>query len=300
MRDTDRSNHNYHVYKSPSGRVGRPSWAHKHDGMPTHRNLLPYLEQPHLHPNDIVRQSKDAVTIKDKFPKGQVHLLVLPKWQPHRDMHPSDAFEDFDFLAMVKAEVVKAVPIATEMLRKQMQKGLLASGLNQEQVDALLVGRDFRKDLKIGTHAHPSQHELHVHIISRDGVGSYDYGRRHFRAFNTPFFVPLELYPLPPDDLNRDTDFQNNNLLAEEFQCWRCGKDFGDDWASLKSHLPGEMLAWFCEGNQNKDSYHISKELRQYRNSLRSNFSIDQSPKNEIAAVGLPEIKGAAIAEDPV
>lgn len=299
MTRLDESNPNYHVYKSRNGGVSRPGWAHKHDGMPTHRNLLPYLEQPHLHKDDILRESKDTVTINDKFPKGQVHLLVLPKWQPHRDMHPSDAFEDSDFLGMIKTEVALAIPLAIETLRKQIRKGLLNSGLNKQQAEALLIDRDFRKDLKIGTHAHPSQHELHVHIISRDGVGSYDYGRRHYRAFNTPFFVPLELYPLPPNDLHRDTDFQNNNLLAEEFQCWRCGRDFDDDWPSLKTHLREEMLAWFREGNQNKDSYYICKERRQYEKSLKRSLSIDQNPKNEIAAVGKPELQGAAIAEDP-
>ena len=236
-----------HPFKGNQEAITRPDWVRKHDDEIRARNLLAYILKPSDYAEKVKRVSADAVIIEDKYPKAQVHLLVLPKWQPHRDMHPHDAFEDPDFLSMVRAEAAIGLQIAIGMLRAKMQRTLKKGGSKQTEVDSMLSRRDFTKDFQIGIHAHPSQHELHVHIISRDMLSSHEYSSRHYNAFNTPFLVPLKVYPLPTDDMRRETKFQNANLTRDLFQCWRCGKDYADDWKGMKEHLRKEWPLWVAE-----------------------------------------------------
>lgn len=236
-----------HPYK-PARMITKPGWATKHDGSPRARSLLPYILEPARHPDRVIRDSSDAVLIHDKYPKAQVHLLVLPKWQPHRDLHPHDAFEDPNFLAMIRKQVAEGLTIAVPMLKAKMYDTLRADGLEVKQIESLMNMRDFIQDFQVGIHAHPSQHELHVHIISRDMISWHPYGSRHYHAFNTPFFVPLELYPLPEDDIRREVPYQNANLTKEDFDCWRCGKNFGTHWPAMLKHLEGEWKGWIREG----------------------------------------------------
>jgi len=239
-----------HRYKG--GQLTRPDWPSKHDIDSKARNLLPYILVPAEHPDRVVRDTPDAVTIQDKYPKSQVHLLVLPKWQPHRDLHPHDAFEDPDFLAMIRAQVKEAMKIAVPMLKEKMYDALQEGGMDKKQAESLLNVRDFQKDFKIGIHAHPSQHELHVHVMSRDMVSWHPYHSRHYQAFNTPFLVPLKLYPLSPDDPRREVNYQNANLLKEDLECWRCGKNFGTNWSDMLGHLDAEFASWIREGSGNQ------------------------------------------------
>lgn len=229
--------------------LSHPDWPTKHDSKPKARNLLPYILEPQNHPDRVLQESPDSVLIQDKFPKAQVHLLVLPKWQPHRDLHPHDAFEDPEFLAMVRREVSNGLKVAIPLLRNAMQISLKKSGMDSRRCKAILDKRDFSKDFQIGIHAHPSQHELHVHIISRDMVSWHDYGSRHYQAFNTPFLVPLESYPIPPRSEKRDVEVQNSNLMKEGFDCWRCGRHFDPgSYNALQEHLREEWQLWIRQG----------------------------------------------------
>lgn len=236
-----------HPYNGLRSLLTRPDWPTKHDDEPKSRNLLPYILQPSQHPDRVLKYNDDAVLVWDKYPKGQVHLLLLPRWYPHRDLHPHDAFEDLAFLQMMRKEAANSLTIAIPMLEERMRTQMQTDGITAVQIDKFIKQRDFTKDFQVGIHAHPSQHELHVHIKSRDMVSRHDYGLRHYQAFNTPFLVPLELYPLPENDIIREVKYQNDNLMKQDFQCWRCGRDFGTDWERMKEHLRVEWPAWIRE-----------------------------------------------------
>lgn len=236
-----------HPYKGFRHAITRPDWPTKHDDEPKSRNLLPYILEPVNYPERVVRYNDDVVLIEDKYPKGQVHLLLLPRWHPHRDLHPHDAFEDPDFTQMMRKEAAESLKFAIPMLQEKMRAQLRSDGFTPDKIDALLNQRDFTKDFQVGIHAHPSQHELHVHIKSRDMVSTHDYGLRHYQAFNTPFLVPIKLYPLPENDIIREVKYQNDNLMKDDFQCWRCGRDFGTDWEAMKAHLRVEWPLWIRE-----------------------------------------------------
>lgn len=240
--------HGHHQYLGLR-ELTRPDWPSKHDPGSKARNLLPYILEPYKHSDRVIRDSPDSVLIRDKFPKAKVHLLVLPKWLPHRDLHPHDAFEDPEFLAVVRKEAAEGLKLAIPLLRNEMRKALKKSGVDSHRSQALLDNRDFTKDFQIGIHAHPSQHELHIHIISRDMTSWHEYDAGHYRAFNTPFLVPLASYPLPITSQIREVEFQNANLRNGGFRCWRCGEGYRrNDYDLLKEHLQEEWQSWIREG----------------------------------------------------
>jgi aprataxin len=66
--------------------------------------------------------------------------------------------------------------------------------------------------------------------------------RKHYNSFATPFFVPIEDFPLAPDDERRDPTGQG--YLKQDFTCWSCGKDFGNRFVELKKHIEEEFEKW--------------------------------------------------------
>ncbi|RMZ79874.1 hypothetical protein DV737_g3229, partial [Chaetothyriales sp. CBS 132003] len=104
-------------------------------------------------------------------------------------------------------------------------------------------GRDFASELRIGIHAHPSMNHLHIHIISPDMSRETMRHRKHYNSFNTDFFIPLADFPLRDDDPRKQVAYQNDNL-KKDFECWRCGRMFGNKFKELKEHLMGELEEW--------------------------------------------------------
>ncbi|KAK6384505.1 aprataxin-like protein [Exophiala oligosperma] len=217
----------------------------KHSGRNPYdpRNgLLVYILDPIKYaPNVVITYNERVVLIRDAFPKATVHLLLLPRDPDKRDMHPRDALNDLEFLGMVKTEAAEALELAASELSRQLGpysescKERIAAMESDEIPDELPPGRDFAKEFKIGIHAHPSMHHLHVHIISRDMHSDRLKHQKHYNSFNTDFFIPLEDFPLAEND---------NGNLKKEYKCWRCGKLFGNKFQQLKAHLEEEFLAW--------------------------------------------------------
>ncbi|KAK0636834.1 HIT-like domain-containing protein [Bombardia bombarda] len=211
--------------------------------------LLDYIDHPERFPQQALRVTPNTVLIKDSFPKATVHLLLLPRSSAHYNLHPHEAFNDAAFLAMMKDEAASAARLAAAELSRQLSSFSASSAARNAAMDAgvsseeLPPGRDYLSDIRIGVHAHPSMSHLHVHIISKDMHSEKTKHRKHYNSFNTPFFIPLDDYPLAEDDERRNTAFQNANL-NRDFVCWRCGRDFGNKFAQLKKHLEDEFEQW--------------------------------------------------------
>ncbi|KAL2190359.1 HIT-like protein [Thermothelomyces heterothallicus CBS 203.75] len=214
--------------------------------------LIEYIEHPERFPDKVLRVTADTVLIKDAFPKATVHLLLLPRSPAHYLVHPHDAFADPAFLATMRGEAAVAAELAAAELARRLGSFSASNRARDEAVsrgvapDQLPPGRDYSRDVRVGTHAHPSMAHLHVHIISRDMRSEKLKHRKHYNSFNTPFFVPLEDHPLAQDDVRRQTGYQNGNL-AKDLVCWRCGKGFGNRFAELKRHLEDEFEKWRAE-----------------------------------------------------
>lgn len=115
--------------------------------------LLDSMEDPELK----VREDDKVVVIKDKYPKAQFHYLVLPKAN---------------------------IPSLWHI--KKQDEGLL---LHMASVAEELVNQHNDAEFKVGYHAVPSMHRLHLHVISTDFVSPCLKTKHHWNSFTTPFFL---------------------------------------------------------------------------------------------------------------
>lgn len=182
------------------------------------------------------------------YPKSSVHLLLLPRDPTKTRFHPFDAFENAEFLAQVRFEAHKLRSLAATELRRMYGKESRLDQARQAALDAdpppdeLPDGRDWDKEIMCGVHAVPSMNHLHVHVIAVDRYSERMKHRKHYNSFATPFFVPLDDFPLAEDDVRRGPTRQG--YLQRDFVCWRCGKGFGNKFAELKKHLEQEFEQW--------------------------------------------------------
>ncbi|KAL0633714.1 aprataxin-like protein [Maublancomyces gigas] len=200
--------------------------------MSSRSGLGEYLTSPEsFPPSRVINYDEKFVSIYDKYPKASIHALLLPRDPAWNLLHPFEALEDPSFLAEVKehANSLKA-SVAGELKRRYGGKEA--------------TERDWLNEVKVGIHAHPSMNHLHIHIISVDNFSVSMKTRRHYNAFNTPFFIPLDDFPLSPDDPRLHPG--KRGYLRRELRCWKCGEEFcsGNSMAKLKTHLEAEFEEW--------------------------------------------------------
>ena len=199
-------------------------------------------------PERIISHNQKYVVINDMYPKAAVHALVIPRDQDKNGQHPFDAFEDPLFLAETKAEVEKAARTVASELRRRYgrfsasEKARIQAMEGDEIIDELPKGRDWSEHVMVGIHSRPSMNHLHVHVLSRDMVSDCLKHRKHYQTFNTPFFVPLDAFPLAQDDPRRHPG--KAGYIDRDLVCWRCGMSFGNKFVKLKAHLEEELEQW--------------------------------------------------------
>ncbi|KAI0201071.1 HIT domain-containing protein [Astrocystis sublimbata] len=238
---------------------GPPTLASTRGGPSIHRtfrdNLGFYTAAPENFPQSgedrrIIYYNDDFVAIYDLYPKSTVHTLLLPR-SPRSRLHPFDAFEDPEFLASVQAETGKLKRLVAKELQRRygrfsaqekQREAVLDGDVELEDGAPLPEGRDWEKELLVGIHAHPSMNDLHVHVLSRDMVSECMKHRRHYESFNTPFLVDVADFPLAADDPRRHPG--RAGYLNKDLRCWRCGKNFGNQFKKLKDHLSTEFEMW--------------------------------------------------------
>lgn len=233
--------------RASSGATGRTMQKRAFGGP---RDALgAYIARPESYPpNVVVYYNDDFVAIHDLYPKSTLHLLLLPRDPLKMRLHPFDAFEDPQFLGKVKAETRKLRSLAAAELRRRYgryseQDRARYEALNAEpSPEELPRGRDWERELMCGIHAGPSMNHLHVHVISVDRFSDRLKHRKHYNSFSTPFFIDIEDFPLAPDDPRRHPG--REGYMHRNFSCWRCGKDFGNRFTELKTHLEKEFNEW--------------------------------------------------------
>lgn len=140
----------------------------------SHDGLGEYLISPESYPQSRVISYDDRfVSIHDKYPKASVHTLLLPRDPSRNLLHPFEAFEDPMFLADVQehADVLKDF-VAGELERLYGNGG----------------ARDWKSEVKVGIHAHPSMNHLHVHVLSPDNYSVCMKSRKHYST-DPPLYI---------------------------------------------------------------------------------------------------------------
>lgn len=201
--------------------------------------------------SQVIFYNDDFVGINDLFSKSSVHCLLLPRDPRYQRQHPFEAFEDAEFLAAVRENVLKLKTlVAKELQRRYAQfsaqekarEAVLNGEVELASEEELPSGRDWEKEVRVGIHAHPSMNHLHIHVLSVDRFSEKMRHRKHYNSFSTPFFVELDAFPLSADDERRHPG--RNGYLNSNLKCWRCGKDFGAKFTELKGHLAVEFEEW--------------------------------------------------------
>ena len=207
-------------------------------------------------PSRVIYYDDKWVVINDLYPKSSIHLLLLPRDPAKKLLHPFDAFEDLAFLSEVQAEVRKVRALVAKELHRRFGKFSALDQMRQKALDTLDTsmdtdtmppanippGRDWSSSIISGIHAGPSMNHLHVHVMSIDRHSECMRHRKHYNSFSTPFFVPVEDFPLGKGDPRRHpgrAGYMEMNLV-----CWRCGKGFGIKFARLREHLGQEFESW--------------------------------------------------------
>jgi aprataxin len=215
-----------------------------------------YLADPKAFPSSrVIYHNQSFVAIHDLYPKASVHTLLLPRSTRHNLLHPFDAFDDAEFLALVRAETDRLKGLVAKELKRRFGSGsrkeqelererALAAAGNDTDDSQLPPGRDWLAEVKVGIHMHPSMNHLHVHVFSRDMHSPCLKHRKHYNSFNTPFLVDMADFPLAGDDPRRrgNQGYLNRNLV-----CWRCGRDFTNRFKALKEHLDEDFEEWKAE-----------------------------------------------------
>lgn len=211
--------------------------------------LLAYIQDPTSYPpSRVISHSPAFVTINDLYPKSSIHLLLLSRDPTKYLLHPFIALSDPVFLASVRTEAATLVNLAASELRRRFgsfsasDRPYLSAMDSDPPPEQLRAGRDWAAEIMVGVHAHPSMTHLHIHVISKDRHSECLRHRKHYNSFATPFFVPLEDFPLAEDDARRHPG--REGYLKRDFVCWRCGREFGNKFARLKEHLEVEFEAW--------------------------------------------------------
>lgn len=210
-----------------------------------------YIRDPSAFPSpqSVISSSDAFVAIQDMYPKSTIHMLLLPRDESITLLHPFEAFADPKLLASVCDEVAKLKQLAASELRRRFGRFSNADSSYNAALDAdeapsdLPSGRNWETGIIAGVHAHPSMSHLHVHIMSVDRVSACMRHRRHYNSFSTPFFVPIEDFPLAQEDPRRQHAHQES-YLTSDLKCWRCGAGFGNRFKRLKEHLEEELEDW--------------------------------------------------------
>ncbi|KAE9985760.1 hypothetical protein BLS_005726 [Venturia inaequalis] len=209
--------------------------------------LLAYIKNPqNFASSSLISYDDNWVLIRDLYPKSSVHLLLLPRNPKLYNAHPYVACKDAAFLAAAKVEIEKARVIVASELRRLYGKDSVSEHARRKAMESedppevLPEGRDWSKEVMTGVHANPSMNHLHFHILSKDRYSPSLKHRKHYNSFNTRFFVPVEDLPLNEDDERHGA----GRFLSDDMTCWRCGKNFKNQFAKLKPHLEEEFQAW--------------------------------------------------------
>lgn len=117
--------------------------------------LLNSLNNPEVY----VQADSLVTVIEDKYPKAEIHYLVLPK----------------ENISSLKAVTKEHLPLLKHM---------------DNVATKLCEGYDYKgKNFKIGYHAEPSMVRLHLHVISDDMNSPCLKTKKHWNSFNTDFFL---------------------------------------------------------------------------------------------------------------
>lgn len=155
----------------------------------------------------IVRYTDKFVVVRDLYPKGDIHLLIMPRDPKISTLIPQDALEDPVFLEECKEELKVVRHMVGEELRRRygqysaQEQLRIAAMASEDPPEELPPGRDWEKDIIEGVHSRPSMKHLHIHVVSGDMTGASMKDRDAYNKFRTNELISLQDFPLAREDI---------------------------------------------------------------------------------------------------
>ncbi|SCU95762.1 LAMI_0F03664g1_1 [Lachancea mirantina] len=208
--------------------------------------LKGFIDYPERYTHDVIFYDSDVVIVRDKFPKSQGHLLVMPRDSDITDLDPTLIDNK------IKSKLQPAIDRALDVIYKEFHEryGLKESSRKKPFLtNAEYENKQYFIDnfTQVGIHGAPSMNNLHVHIMTRDFKSPSLKNKKHFNSFTTEFFVNWVKLPLnqKPDE----TFLEKIVIKQTEMKCVYCGQNFKNRFSELKLHLDREFTMRFENRN---------------------------------------------------
>lgn len=164
--------------------------------------LVPYIRAPEKHPSMVLYYDENVSIIKDAFPKGKVHLLILPRNEETSKKRSQEAFKDEKTRKLLEGYVNQGVELAHKAFNKTWKR----------------IDGDEQKKMKIIVccHSVPSLNNLHIHVLTTDMCGKNMKNKKHYNSFTTEFAIKFDEFPLKEDDYRLQDKGRCESLLKQD------------------------------------------------------------------------------------
>lgn len=164
--------------------------------------LGPYIRAPEKHPSMVLYYDENVSIIKDAFPKGKVHLLILPRNEETSKKRSQEAFKDEKTRKLLEGYVNQGVELAHKAFNKTWKR----------------IDGDEQKKMKIIVccHSVPSLNNLHIHVLTTDMCGKNMKNKKHYNSFTTEFAIKFDEFPLKEDDYRLQDKGRCESLLKQD------------------------------------------------------------------------------------
>ena len=224
---------------SPSPSAKRPASA-----PPWARGLVDACARPDSTAG-VIRHDDRLVVMRDKYPKGETHLLVLARGAEFADARGVAALEP-RHAPLVRAMLAAGREAVADLKRNKNEHAAAAAAEGAAAADRApeRSSSGSASLFRLGFHAKPSMPQLHMHVVSQDLRGAGMKTRRHWGSFATAFFVDAEavLRALEGEGgsgggLALDPEAAEAELRMAPLRCHKCGDGPHANAARLFDHV---------------------------------------------------------------
>lgn len=180
---------------------------------------------------EVLYYDETATIIYDKFPKSEVHLLVLPRNYRVSNSHPTLISSE------TKVKLEWHIEWVKQFIWKQFTKRykITQTDLSKE--------RFLQEFIQYGVHSVPSMANTHIHMMTRDFHSERLKNKKHFNSFNSPFFIHWDKLPMTKD--LSDKEINDRYIKNYDMICPYCSYNFKNQFSKLKVHLAEEFFKSF-------------------------------------------------------